>query len=79
MKSINKYAGQKNEATGSTLDKFKDKGKVSPFAREAMAWMVSHNIIRGLSVDELAPQAHVTREQIVVTIMRTLRALNLAD
>ncbi|WP_410770357.1 glycosyl hydrolase family 18 protein [Fontibacillus sp. BL9] len=79
LASAMEYAGQKNEAAGSTLDPFKDKGKVSPFAQEAMARMVSHHIILGLSVDELAPQAHVTREQIVVTVMRTLRALNMAD
>lgn len=73
------YAGKENAAGAGALDRFKDQQAIASYAREAMASMVEHNIIHGMSADELAPGAYVTREQNIAAVMRMLRALQLSN
>ncbi|MNI13483.1 Endo-1,4-beta-xylanase A precursor [compost metagenome] len=74
-----KYAGKDKVAAASIPDTFKDQDEIAAYAKTAMALMVDHKIIQGMATDQLAPQANVTREQIIVTVMRMLRALALSN
>jgi len=73
------YAGKTNQASGAVLGAFKDRKSVAPFAKDAMSWMADQQIIRGMSANVIAPQSSVTREQIIVTVMRALRALGYSN
>ncbi|MEK0313372.1 glycosyl hydrolase family 18 protein [Cohnella sp. 56] len=73
------YAGKTNASSSAALGGFKDRQSVAAYARDAVAWLVDEQIIRGMSKTTIAPQATVTREQIVVTVMRALRALGYAN
>lgn len=56
----------------SLLSGFKDGGEVAPYARDAMATMISYGIITGASDGALAPNAQVTRGEMAVILARML-------
>ena len=58
------------ENADATLAAFPDSGRVSPFAREAMAWAVQNGIISGTKSGNLAPQSSASRAQIATIVMR---------
>ena len=53
------------------LDKFRDAGKVSDYARTAMQWAVGSGLIQGKPDGVLDPQGTATRAQVAV-IMQNL-------
>ena len=57
-------------AEGNALSAFADAGAVSSWAREAMNWAVSADIIKGLDPDTLAPKGNATRAQFATILMR---------
>lgn len=59
-------------AVSGNLNAFADKGSVSPYAVEAMAWAVDKGIISGVGENTLAPQGKATRAQVVVMLHRYL-------
>lgn len=52
------------------LDQFADKGAVSKFAQQAMAWAVSNGLITGTSSTTLNPQGSATRAEIATILTR---------
>ena len=54
----------------SVLNKFPDKGSVSSFAVNAIAWANTNGIINGKSDGKLAPTATASRAEIATIIMR---------
>lgn len=60
--------------TGDTslLSRYQDGGEVAPYARDAMATMISYGIISGVSDGVLAPKAQLTRGEMAVLIARML-------
>ena len=67
MRSVNNIGGDTSFAAGA-LSHFSDKDKVSSFAREAMAWAVTHGIISGAD-RQLLPQGTATRAQTAQMIL----------
>lgn len=63
-----RYRGVDVSAQAS-LDAFPDQGKVSSYAREAMAWSVSAGLISGMD-GLLAPAGSATRAQAATILMR---------
>lgn len=51
------------------LSEFSDAGNVSAFAKEAMAWAVTHDIMKGDTTGKLNPKGNATRAE-VATIFR---------
>lgn len=64
--------------SAGAVDKFPDSGRISSYAREAMAWAVSHGIIAG-SDGKLLPQGTATRAQAAQIFMRAQGILAGAD
>ena len=54
------------------LSGFQDAGKVSNFAKDAMAWAVAVGLIRGIEADTLAPNGVATRAQAATLAIRFL-------
>ncbi len=54
----------------SLLDGFSDRGKVSPFAKAAVAWALETGIISGKNSSTLAPLVSASRAEIATIIMR---------
>ena len=54
----------------STLASFTDNGKVSPFAKDSVAWAVQNNVISGMADGRVAPTEGASRAQIASIIMR---------
>ena len=63
------YKGYDVTAAGS-LDRFIDKEKVSPWAKEALTWAVSSGIVNGTGSSQLSPQGTATRAQIAAMLHR---------
>jgi len=55
-------------ASGATLDSFKDSGKVSPWAREAVNALVQAGVLQGGSDGQLNPKKTITRAEIAKII-----------
>lgn len=49
---------------------FKDAGKISRYAKDAMAWCITKNIISGVSKTTLSPKGLATRAQVSSMLMR---------
>jgi len=69
-------AAEAGDSTGQAIDKFADKGDISPWARQEIAPAISSGIISGVSADTLSPQGFVTRAQAAVMISRLYNKLN---
>lgn len=67
------------DAGASVLDGFKDRSAVSSYAKSAVAMVVKHKIMHGVSTTKFDPKSNVTKAQTVVTVMRTLRTLGLLN
>lgn len=52
-----------NTEKGNDITKYSDYSKVSPYARESIAWANRFGIINGMDEKTLAPKANATREQ----------------
>lgn len=52
------------------LSSYRDRAKVSTYAREAMCWMVGSGMISGSTGNRLAPKSAVTRAQIATILLR---------
>jgi len=64
-----RYSGSPSVNT-SVLNKFADKGNISSFAVNAMAWANTNGIINGKADGKLAPTATASRAEIATIIMR---------
>jgi|GEM_PF-2111182 len=66
-----RYLGQPSAGDpAAVLAAFSDRGKVSSFAENAMAWAVENGIISGKNATTLAPSATASRAEIATIIMR---------
>ena len=63
-----RYAGEP-EVTAN-LDAFTDAASVSPWAADAMAWVVENGIINGMGDGTVNPQGYAVRAQVATILMR---------
>lgn len=70
-----RYAKMKgyNIEKSAELDKFADKGDISDWAYEAIAWANGIGLINGVSEDTLAPKGLATRAQLAVMLMQFIQ------
>ncbi len=61
-------------ADRSVLDKFADKGNISAFALDAMAWANANGIINGKNATTIAPTLTASRAEIATIVMRMDKA-----
>ena len=59
-----------------TLDRFPDRGEVSPWAVEALSWATEYALIRGRPDGSLDPQGTATRAEVATILMRYLEQMN---
>ncbi len=59
-----------DDDTEQIINKFKDKGDLSPWARQGIALAISKGIVSGMSADTFAPGAFATRAEAAVMILR---------
>jgi len=52
------------------IDKFTDKDKISPWAKESVEWAVTNGIMEGMGNGTLSPDTNLTREQMCVMLQR---------
>ena len=64
------YRYAKAGKTGSDLSKFVDSGKVSDWAKDAMAWAVDRGILTGKGGQRLDPQGAATRAETATILQR---------
>ena len=57
-------------ASGDALAGFRDRGKLSSYAEDAMQYAVSTGLVNGTSATVLAPQGTATRAQMATILMR---------
>ena len=57
---------------GGSLDGFTDRGSVSSYAEEAVAWAVSEELMSGVDSVTLSPKGSATRAQTATILMRFL-------
>lgn len=67
--------GAAYEGGTAPLEPFQDRGQVSKFARQAMAWAVSTGLITGTTSTTLNPQGSATRAEISVVLTRFIRLM----
>ena len=65
MTFLYRYAEYLNRepVTGGDLSQFADAERISPYAREAMAWAVAEGLLEGYGDGTVGPQNSVTRAQ----------------
>ena len=68
------YLGR-DTSKAAELNEFTDRGDVSGYAREAMAWAVAEGLLTGVGGSRLAPTAPATRAQVAEILYRFLRAV----
>lgn len=56
----------------NVIDKFADSSDVSDYAKDAMNWAVSNNIISGTSETQLSPKKNATRAELATIMVRFL-------
>ncbi|MFC5528980.1 Ig-like domain-containing protein [Cohnella yongneupensis] len=66
------FAGVSTVSTPTSLNSFKDKAKVSSWAKEGMQISVMAGLIKGISATELKPQNNATRAEATVMLKRFL-------
>ena len=64
-----KYKGYDTAVTGS-LDRFTDKGDISAWAKDAVAWAVGYGLIEGKGNNMLDPQGEATRAEFAAMLQR---------
>jgi len=79
LASALKAAGVASSTNTAALDYFKDQSNISPYAKDALAMLVEHKILLGVSDTKLDPKSEVTRAQAAVIIMRALRVSGLSN
>ena len=67
-----RYSGNAGIAAQTTVLDFPDAMEISPFAREAMIWAVSNNIMSGRENGTLAPTDNASRADAAVMVDRYL-------
>lgn len=67
---VGTYNSKDYEIEVSVLDRFKDKKKVSDWAKTSVEKAVKKGVLKGSSNGELLPQGNVTREQMAVILDR---------
>ena len=68
------YLGRDTSKTAE-LNAFADRGDVSGYAKEAMAWAVAEGLLTGVGGSRLAPTAPATRAQVAEILYRFLRVV----
>lgn len=68
------YLGR-DTSKAAELNEFADRGDVSGYARDAMAWAVAEGLLTGVGGSRLAPTAPATRAQVAEILYRFLRAV----
>ncbi len=66
-----RFAGEKKES-GDYLASYRDKAKVSGYARDAMNWSVCHGYVKGTSDTMLSPQNNASRAELCGIMERYL-------
>lgn len=79
LANILTYAAKTSATDAAALNSFNDQSRISAYAREAMALLVQHKIMLGVSHNQLDPRGTVTKEQAVVALLRTLRFAGLSN
>jgi len=74
-----KSAGVASSSNTALLDHFADQSSISSYAKAALATLVEHKIMLGVSDTLLDPKAEVTRAQAAVIVMRALRVCGLSS
>ncbi len=59
-----------NGNAGQVLDKFADKGEISPWAGQEIALAISRGLVSGMSEDTFGPQITATRAQAAAMVLR---------
>ena len=77
---LSRYAESKNVDTSkrAELASFPDAGKVSTYAKDAMAWAVENGLVNGIkngSETTLAPQGTATRAQVAAILARYVQSI----
>ncbi len=65
-------------ADEQVINKFRDQGDISPWARQGIALCVSRGIVSGVSTDIFAPRLSATRAEAAVMIWRLYHQLDLS-
>lgn len=79
LANVMKYAGKTGAADDDVLAHFNDQAAIASYARSSLAFIVQEEIMKGVSKTRLAPKSNVTKAQAAVTVMRTLRSLELSN
>ncbi|MBR4231659.1 MAG: S-layer homology domain-containing protein, partial [Oscillospiraceae bacterium] len=58
------------EADVSVLEKFSDRGQISEYAADAMAWAVENGVIKGTSKTRLSPADTANRAELTALLLR---------
>ncbi|MBR4232724.1 MAG: CotH kinase family protein [Oscillospiraceae bacterium] len=64
-----RYYGEP-EADVSVLEKFSDRGQISEYAADAMAWAVENGVIKGTSKTRLSPTDTANRAELTALLLR---------
>ncbi len=67
-----KYAGVQTTATSTALNEFKDRSKVSSWAKEGMLTSVTAGFIQGTNKKLINPQSNATRAEAAIMLKRFL-------
>lgn len=67
-------ASELDTSAANTLSEFSDSNSISNYAKEAMKWAVSKNIIQGTEKDLLKPKAGISRAEAAAIIQRYMQA-----
>lgn len=67
-----KFAGVQKTASSSALNGFKDKSKVSSWAKDGVATSVEVGFIKGSTASTISPQSNATRAEAAIMIKRLL-------
>ncbi len=70
---LHRYTAEAAGGSADSLKDYTDAGRVSAWAREAMAWAVDRQIIRGKTATTLNPGDPVTRAELAVICQRTVQ------
>ena len=57
----------------SVLDRFHDKGKISDYGKQPLAWAVKNEILAGTGINQMEPQSTATRAQLAAVLQRFLK------
>jgi len=64
------YSGYDTSAKGADISKFSDREKISPYAQDAINYVVSIGVVTGRDNNLLAPQEKVTRAEVAAMLLR---------